>query len=162
MMKQKMICCLIVVLLASTGILWGCCGVGGMSGKSAEDEYIEYRIYTLFPEVTEISIGRQNDSKAFSEQSLTVDQYIGNETERIAKLEDIIKTMEEVTVPQDYQESHGYFIQSLNYEIKSCQYHIDFLETGNTASEVKSHEYRDLSLEYTRRMADATPQAEDQ
>lgn len=149
----------ILVILLFTGLLFisGCVDNSDISMNPTEDEYIEYRINILFAEVTEISLNAQNDNADFSQGKITRDQYITNEEERISKLEEIITTLKAMSPPEGYQESHKYYIQSLEYMIKSYEYNIDFLKTNNPASEAKSKEYDELSLEYTRKMADTTP-----
>ncbi len=66
-MKEKIPGLLVFVLLASLIVMPGCCGVVDLSFKQAEDEYMEYRIYTLFPGVLEIIREGQDDALAFSE-----------------------------------------------------------------------------------------------
>lgn len=149
----------ILVILLFTGLLFifGCIDDSQVPMNPTEDEYIEYRIFTLFDEVTEISLNAQNDNEDFYQGRLTKDQYITKEEERIGKLEEIITTLKAMSAPEGYQESHNFYIQSLEYLIKSYEYNIDFLKTNNSDSESKSKEYNDLSLEYTRKMADTTP-----
>ncbi len=154
-MKRTII--FVLLLFTSLLLISGCIDDSDVPTNPTEDEYIEYRINTLFAEVTEISLNAQNDYDDFSQGIISTNQFIENEEERISKLEEIITALKDMRAPEGYQESHNYYIQSLEYMIKSYEYHIDFIKTNNPVSDAKSKEYDELSIEYTRKMAETTP-----